>query len=88
MQDSLPMAGKEAVPEKKKGREKKPACPAAMVGKVLAVRAILAAASSPMSAADVVAKFKGVKEGEVAELLVALEALGHARRVEGGRYAA
>jgi hypothetical protein len=59
-----------------------------MVGKVLAVRGALAAAAAPLSPADVTARFKGVKEPEVTELLAALEALGQARKINGGRFAA
>ena len=84
-QTDLGLAGIEA-PAAKAGP--KPAWPKGSVGQVSAVRAALAAAAGPLAAGDVARAFKGGPVAKGAELLAALEALGQARRLDGGRFAA
>ncbi len=65
--------------------------PAAMPAQAAAVRAVLAQAARPLSAAEVAATFAGPagkRSARVAELLETLAALGQAVAVEDGRYAA
>jgi hypothetical protein len=52
------------------------------------VRSLLASAPGPLKPAEVAASFKGARLEKVADLLEALEALGQARKLEGGRFAA
>ena len=85
-QQDLGLAKIEAKPAKTKGT--KPAWPKDLVSQISAVRAQLAAASTPMKAADVAKAFKAAKLEKVTELLAALEALGQARKLDGDRFAA
>lgn len=65
----------------------KAALPKPMPERVAAVRAALARQTGPVTAADLARTFKGAKADTVGEVLQTLAALGHARRIDGQRYA-
>ncbi len=66
----------------------KRAWPKALPEQVQAVRGALAAQGAPASSAQIARTFKGARAGRVDEVLMALAALGQARRMADGRYAA
>jgi len=79
----------EARPQKAaKGKEKakKLPLPEKLPEQVLAIRQQLAAASRPVTAADLAARFSRAKADRIEDLLQSLVILGNAREVEPGRY--
>ncbi len=64
----------------------KPHWPKSLPEQIQALRAALAAATGPASAADLAQGFTRAPRAKVAELLETLASLGHARRLDDGRY--
>ncbi|TMJ18981.1 MAG: class I SAM-dependent DNA methyltransferase [Alphaproteobacteria bacterium] len=62
--------------------------PKTLPEQVSAVAAVLASASTPMTPRDVAAAFKGKRAASVEPVLGALAAIGRARKLANGRYAA
>jgi hypothetical protein len=64
----------------------KPAWPKTLPEQFQALRAALAARPGPLSAADLAQAFTRAPRAQISELLETLATLGHARRLEDGRY--
>ena len=64
------------------------AWPASLPEQVGAVQAVLAGSAAPMAAQDVARSFRGKRAQTVRPVLDALAAIGQARRLADGRYAA
>lgn len=64
----------------------KPHWPKSLPEQIQALRAALAAATGPASPADLAQGFTRAPRAKVAELLETLASLGHARRLDDGRY--
>lgn len=62
--------------------------PATLPEQVSAVQTVLSAAQAPLAAQDIARSFKGKRAATVRPVLDALAAIGQARRLEDGRYAA
>jgi len=69
-------------------KAEKLAWPKSLAEQAHAVRAALAAAAAPSSAAEIARRFKGAKADRVTDLLATLAALGQARSVGEGNFVA
>ena len=74
-------------PKTAAGQVEKRAWPASLPDRMRSVREVVAA-SGPLEPKAVAGRFKGAKKKTVAELLETLEAIGQARQLDDGRYAA